>query len=66
MRDPDMKKGSNSLGFSSGFTEWYEDNIRELSQQDRLKKIKDHLEKHKIYIEVRRMELGKYVPKIFI
>ena len=59
MRDADLKKGDNSSGFPSGFAEWCEDDLKELSQQDRYKKrIKEHLEQLKLSIEVRRREFA--------
>ena len=59
MRDADLKKGDNSSGFPSGFAEWCEDDLKELSQQDRYKKrIKDHLEQLKISIENRKREIA--------
>ena len=59
MRDADLKKGDNSSGFTSGFAEWCEDDLKELSQQDRYKKrIKEHLEQLKFTIENRKRELA--------
>ena len=60
MRDADLRKGDNSSGFPSGFAEWREDDLKELSKQDRYKKrIKDHLDQLKISIENRKRELNQ-------
>ena len=59
MRDADLRKGDNSSGFPSGFAAWCEDDLKELSQQDRYKKrIKEHLEQLKISIENRKREIA--------
>ena len=59
MRDADLKKGDNSSGFPSGFAEWCEDDLKELSQQDRYKKrIKDHLDQLDLSITARERELA--------
>ena len=59
MRDADLKKGDNSSGFPSGFAEWCEDDLKELSKQDRYKKrIKDHLDQLDLSITARERELA--------
>ena len=59
MRDADLKKGDNSSGFPSGFALWCEDDLKQISQQDRYKKrIKEHLEQLKLTIENRKRELA--------
>ena len=59
MRDADLKKGDNSSGFPSGFALWCEDDLKQLSQQDKYKKrIKEHLEQLKLTIENRKREIA--------
>ena len=36
MRDADLRKGDNSSGFPSGFAEWCEDDLKELSLGEKL------------------------------
>lgn len=60
MRDADLKKGDDSSGFPSGFPEWCEDDLKELSHQNRYKKrIEEHLAQLKLSIEVRERQLNQ-------
>ena len=58
MRDEDLKKGDNSSGFPSGFSEWAKTNLEELAKRNIYKKrIKEHLDQLNLTIANREREL---------